>query len=80
MVSIPVHPGNDDGQAPSAKPGVGTHIHAAFASRGGVEMELPDRVDAPQPAVFEEGAQGARSAMTALLSAQSAPDSTAQLP
>lgn len=55
-------------------------VHAAFASRGGVELELPDRVDAPQPAIFEEGAQGSRSAMTALLSAPSAPVPIAQRP
>jgi len=54
--------------------------HAASASRGGVELDLPDRVDAPQPAIFEEGAQGSRSAMTALLSAPSAPVPTAQRP
>lgn len=55
-------------------------VHAAFTNRGGVELELPDRVDAPQPAIFEEGAQGSRSAMTALLSAQSAPVPIAQRP
>lgn len=54
-------------------------VHAAFASRGGVELELPDRVDAPPPGVVEEVAQGSRSAMTALLSAPSAPGPTAQL-
>ena len=65
---------------PSAKQGVGSRIHGAFASRSGVELELPDRVDAPQTAVLDEGAQGSRSAMTVLISAQSAPVPTAQLP
>lgn len=80
MVSIPVHPGNDDEQAPSAMQGVGSRIHGAFASRSGVQLELPDRVDAPQPAVLDEEAQGSRSAMAALIRAQSAPVPTAQLP
>lgn len=60
MVAIPVHSGNDDEQAPSAAQGVGSRIQAAFASRGGVVLDLPDRVEAPQPAVFAEGAQRSR--------------------
>lgn len=38
-------------QAPAY--GLGSHIHARFASAGAAELELPARDDPPRAAVFE---------------------------
>lgn len=40
-----------------AKPdrGVGSRIRARFAAEGGVDLELPARIDAARPASFDEG-------------------------
>ncbi len=41
----------------SAKPdrGLGTRIHARFATEGGVALDLPPRTDTSRPAQFDEG-------------------------
>jgi plasmid stability protein len=35
--------------------GLGSRIHARFAALGGVELELPQRSDAPRAASFDAG-------------------------
>ena len=34
--------------------GLGSRIHARFAIPGGVELDLPERRDAPRPAALDE--------------------------
>ncbi|HEX5495545.1 MAG TPA: plasmid stabilization protein [Mycobacteriales bacterium] len=38
---------------PAADRGLGSRIHARFAALGGVELDLPDRHEAPRPAEFD---------------------------
>jgi plasmid stability protein len=47
------------GESPAQPPldGVGTRIHAHFARLGGVELDLPERADQPQPPDFGETAR-----------------------
>ncbi len=39
-------------QAP-ATGGLGSRVHARFAAVGGLELELPERTEAPRPASFD---------------------------
>lgn len=40
--------------------GFGSRIHARFAALGAVELNLPERVDLPRVACFEEDGTGSR--------------------